>query len=936
MADPSLARRDFIKLCTIGGIAVYSAPSLMASQAKAPTPKYGEHGSPKFRLDAVAKVTGSKIYGRDLRSADMDGWPSAQGHAYLVRLDRVDKIYNGLNLDSLESNERPSKVITASTLASDNLGLPGFFGANAFVQEGTAPEYYGHAAALLLFDDFATYKRAKSKLKFADNLARWGDSVTRKEHDRPPWANWRIVRQEGAGGRTGDDVYSVMNNGMIFPDIKNNQPDWPTQGNESGDSLEQAIYHGQKLRQSLENSTDSFVLHRQYKTQSIEPMMMEPEAYNGWFDRASKTLHIVATVQDPQEVAKEAAHVVESSNLKGSVETVVMHSPFIGGGFGAKDHSIFSAYGLLAALYAGRPMRLANDRFEQFQSGLKRHPFDIDLKLAINKSSLKFEGLVADIKVDGGGRANFSGVVTMVGASAIQSIYYFPRNDINATCVASPGVDCGSMRGFGTLQTMAAMEMAVNEAADQMGVDPFDIRAANMMLSGDKNTQGAIPNMGLRYDEMIASARQHDKWVNRAANKQAYEADNPGYLYGVGYGIATKDYGTGAEAPAAMIELGRDGHIQIRVNSMEMGTGTQTSQAVVAQRYVGRLAHDVVMAEVDKWSSLQQFESYNPYFISQEQQDEASKDPRWTPVVAMASSASQSSYYQSHSTEVAARILFRHTLWPAAVSIWKASYFNSRYAAIDFGDIDNARWSGGKLTANGYPPLDLATLMDYAYENNMITGVMVHAFNRWAWAEADFAIEGKNETHTIDALALRQGDGSNAGADDNGYQLVERSRVDYPKASLNNAMVTYYAPAAALAELRVHKATGQVEILSTHSWLETGRMHVRELVEGQIEGGLVMGIGHTLLEYMPTDQTGPGDGTWNLNRYDVPKAKHVAVWNMTHEILPPLSDTDPAKGIGEVVMIPIVSAIVQGLHQATGTYFYDLPIKPKQVKEALS
>jgi CO/xanthine dehydrogenase Mo-binding subunit len=55
-------------------------------------------------------------------------------------------------------------------------------------------------------------------------------------------------------------------------------------------------------------------------------------------------------------------------------------------GYGSKDHNIFVYYAALAALYgAGVPVRLANDRYEQFQSGIKRHPFDIRYQLAVDK-----------------------------------------------------------------------------------------------------------------------------------------------------------------------------------------------------------------------------------------------------------------------------------------------------------------------------------------------------------------------------------------------------------------------------------------------------------------------------------------------------------------------------------------------------------------------
>ncbi|MGR5359175.1 molybdopterin cofactor-binding domain-containing protein, partial [Vibrio chagasii] len=87
---------------------------------------------------------------------------------------------------------------------------------------------------------------------------------------------------------------------------------------------------------------------------------------------------------------------------------------------------------------------------------------------------------------------NFSPSVAMVGATAAQSIYYFPKNDLATVAIASRAIDAGSARGYGTLQSMAATEMMVDEFAEQLKLDPIEFRLKNALRSGMKNTQGAI------------------------------------------------------------------------------------------------------------------------------------------------------------------------------------------------------------------------------------------------------------------------------------------------------------------------------------------------------------------------------------------------------------------------------------------------------------
>lgn len=169
-----------------------------------------------------------------------------------------------------------------------------------------------------------------------------------------------------------------------------------------------------------------------------------------------------------------------------------------------------------------------------------------------------------------------------------------------------------------------------------------------------------------------------------------------------------------------------------------------------------------------------------------------------------------------------------------------------------------------------------------------------------------------------------------------GYSVLDRRRVFIPPTQRNNASVTYYSAVGTLVELSVSEASGKVELLSHHSIVECGNQISPQLVSGQLQGGLAMGIGHALHEYLPLYEGGPGDGTWNFNRYHLPRAEDVAVWKQTGEVLPPLTDTDPPKGIAEVVMIPVVGAVVNGIAHAIGHRFRDLPVTPQKIQEALA
>ncbi|HEX5842034.1 MAG TPA: xanthine dehydrogenase family protein molybdopterin-binding subunit [Pseudomonas sp.] len=940
MSKRDFSRRSFLQGSLIAGIGVSFAPlgsrafaALFEQQVTAsPQPWYGVGGQARGRIDGVSKACGAKVFARDIRAKDMPGWPQQQGHALLLKATLADQLYQGLDLSMLPAELQPDRLVTADDLQRDGIVFPAGHDIDPLLPVGQVPMFIGHPVALLIWKDFERYRQAKNILKFNAKVIRYGAKAPAYQSD--PYGSFRFVR---VGGDTPfeADKFSSLKDSMLFPLIHNRKPAWG-EGLASGDLGQQGLYHAEQMQKQLETPPEGWlVFDQRFKTQSIEPAALEADNGNGWYDKASATLHFVVATQCPFEVAEQCAHMLAPSKF--AVSKLNMH-PGYTVGYGSKDNNIHVFYAAIAALYGdGVPVRLANDRYEQFQSGIKRHPFDMHYQLAVNKQDHSFQIFRAHMDVDGGGRANYSASVAAVGATAAQSIYYLPQSDLAATAYHSRAVEAGSMRGFGTLQTMAATEMMVDEVAGRLGIDAIELRKKNVFKSGMKNTQGAIPAGALRLDEILDKAAQHEIWKQRDERKRRFEAEDPDNYYGVGFAICQKDFGTGSEAPMASLEFSAEGRIRLRHIGIDMGTGMATSQALLAADWLGQPADEIKTGETD-WAELALTTSGNPYMISQADQDAALRNPRWVGKLASASSATNSSYYQGHATREAARILFNHGLWPAAMHIWSEGIFGG-LASPYVVRRENAHWVEGKLSADGLPPIPFALLARKAHELGRVTGASVHGFNRWKWAEAEFLIDGSRERLPLDALAVQYGSGASAEKraqmNQHGYHLLDRLSVNYPQTQLNNAMVTYYSPVATLVEVKVNKGTGAARVINHHSWLECGRVIVEELVLGQLEGGIAMGIGHALLEEMPLYEGGPGEGTWNFNRYQLPRAKDCAVWSQSAEIRPPLPPSDPAKGIAEVVMIPVVGAIVNAVAHATGKRFHDLPLTPARIKEAL-
>ncbi|WP_220271954.1 molybdopterin cofactor-binding domain-containing protein [Crenobacter cavernae] len=432
----------------------------------------------------------------------------------------------------------------------------------------------------------------------------------------------------------------------------------------------------------------------------------------------------------------------------------------------------------------------------------------------------------------------------------------------------------------------------------------------------------------------MQKAKAHPLWAGRAKNKAEFEAKHLGQRYGVGFACVQKDFGTGSESSFAKVEIAADGTLRLFHTGAEIGTGMSTSQAIACAKWLGRPAGEVLTSVIE-WPGLPVVTSGNPYIMSQTEQDKLSANLRWSPAYASPASATNSAYYYTHSTREAARVVFMHGLWPAAMEIWSQGIMGGQASPLVV-RVEDARWVDGKLSAGGLEALPFERIAKKAHELGLVTGAVVHVFNRWKWSEAEFEIGGKLTRLPIDGLSLRYGDGKAKMSTQGGYHVLDRKKVYVPPVQLNNAEVTYYSAVGTLVELAVHEASGKVELLNHHSIMECGSQLPPQLVSGQLQGGVAMGIGHALHEYLPLYEDGPGNGTWNFNRYHLPRAKDVAVWKQTGEVLPPITETDPPKGIAEVVMIPVVAAIVNGVANATGHRFADLPLTPEKIQEALA
>lgn len=896
------SRRQFIKLGMFFGISVMigrlpDAHALEVHSGPSPLDWMSPDGKVRYRWDALRKVTGQKTFARDFRARDLSGWPKEQAHAFFIKATRADRIFEGVDLSLLGPKLQPDRLVLHEELFGDGVTVPqpeslaaGFYGKNFLVPRGQTPPLIGHPVALLMYHDFDRFEAAKRMLRFAQDVVKYGAATG---PNTPP--NYGAARYVRIGGDTptSSSVYSPMQDAIIWGAFDGNNPVWPPEsptgvfvpasvmlkqrgGGGVRDPLTVARETYEPMRRGMDAAADiekaieaarkdenKLVLDRSGFSQSIDPCALEADNGNAWYDAKTRTLHLIVGAQSPYEVARVAALMVKD-NKRFPVETIKLLSGTTVG-YGSKDHSLFPFYAIAACFYGdGLPVRLANDRYEQFQLGIKRHSVEMDVTIVADRKSGKFEILKVFYNFNGGGRANFSFSVAQVGATAAQSIYYFPKSDLTTVALATPAVEAGSMRGYGTLQAMSITELMVDELAVELGMDQIELRRRNALQAGFENTQGAQPLGELNNIEMLDLAAKHPLWVNREKAKVDFDKANPGKRYGVGFAQVQKDYGTGADTSALALEFDADGKVRMRHCVQEIGTGATTAQQVIVRDMLGK-APDFVEFGVAEFAELPMVSNWEPYSTTQEQQDEFQKNPYWVPFMLPAMSASNSAYFIGFGTRQAARFLFEHTLWPAARAIWSEGPAGGQIASARM-MLSDLRVVEGGIGGGGMETLPFERVARKAHEMGLVTGVALHCFSRWEWTTATFDIPTIGSISVAaDVLSVRYGDGAapelKRRMTTGGYDFIKRSSVNYPAVQRNNAGVTTYTPAACIVELNVNTFTGEIEIMRHHSLVDSGQMIVPELVSGQLQGGLAMGIGHALMEELPLYEDGPGRAT---------------------------------------------------------------------------
>ena len=138
---------------------------------------------------------------------------------------------------------------------------------------------------------------------------------------------------------------------------------------------------------------------------------------------------------------------------------------------------------------------------------------------------------------------------------------------------------------------------------------------------------------------------------------------------------------------------------------------------------------------------------------------------------------------------------------------------------------------------------------------------------------------------------------------------------------------------AQVVEVKVCRITGEIRVRQITTAHHTGRVINPLMHQGQIEGGIIMGLGYALMEHLKFDEGKVV--TTNLGDYKIPNVLDIPLLKtvILEEVLGP--GPYHSMSIGELPNVPVAAAIANAIHDAVGIRVKSLPITAEQIFDAL-
>jgi len=298
------------------------------------------------------------------------------------------------------------------------------------------------------------------------------------------------------------------------------------------------------------------------------------------FDRRSN-LTLTSGTQSPHYVQRTVAMVMGMD-----IGKVRVKKPYLGAGFGIKAAANpMELACCFLAKETSKPVKMNYTREQVFMFSRARHQFTHTITTGAKKDGT-LVALKHECSLDGGAYSSFGIATVYYAGSLLAGPYKLPNMSYEGFRVYNNKPACGAQRGHGALIARAAFEQQLDMIAEELGIDPLELRIKNMMKAGDI-TCNDLNMSSFGMAECIEAVREGSDWDRK-------KGDMP---VGKGIGMACGFFVSGAGFPiyrsdtyhgTVMIKLTEDGGTAlVYTASAEIGQGSDTAFAMIAAEALG-------------------------------------------------------------------------------------------------------------------------------------------------------------------------------------------------------------------------------------------------------------------------------------------------------------------------------------------------------------
>ncbi|MGD9307132.1 MAG: molybdopterin-dependent oxidoreductase [Desulfobacterales bacterium] len=582
------------------------------------------------------------------------------------------------------------------------------------------------------------------------------------------------------------------------------------------------------------------VFEDRFYSQPVNHAPLEPHAALAQFDPLNGELTIWSSTQIPFFLRRNLSNTLQIPESK-----VRVIKPKVGGGFGQKI-DLF-AKDFCAAWFAirlGKPVKFVYEREEVFISTRQRHPMYITVKTGVKKDGTI---LAQKFKAHADGGAYNSTAPTMIALSCffLMIPYRVPNLIYEGYHIYTNKPVGGAMRGHGIPQARFAVERQLDMIADQIGVDPAEIRIKNSVHAGEPHPAGFVINT-CGFSDSVKKAADAIGWGEKRGKLPL----------GRGVGLAGASFPSGVSnmshiSSGAVVQVGRDGAVNVLSGAADIGQGAETVISQIVAEELGVPLEDIRITAADTGIT-----PLDPGTFG-------------SGVTVRAGNA--------------ARL--------AAISV-KQKLFNFIADKLEANAADLVA-KDRKIFVKGSPDKGM-TLMQ--------------ALKTYQYADLPMPIVGRGSwmAPASEPTTLFKEDGNFAPS----YSFMTQA-----------------------AEVEVDLHTGKVKLLKMVTAHDCGRPINPMLVEGQLEGSVVGGMGQALYENVIVEKgqvMNPSFLDYGFPTFlEMPEIEVIEV--ETDDPIGPFG----AKEAGEGTQLSPAPAIVNAIYDAIGVDFMELPITPEKILDAL-